>query len=82
MQIEETINKIKKDIRRSVIKGGLPTELKSMAVEREILDKELMEERKRNNKVDEIMNGEHAEVDIDKRLEELREFAKTRKLKL
>jgi len=65
-----------------VIKGELPTDIKNMAVEREMLDKELMEERKRNARLDEIMNGEHAEVDIDQRLEELREYAKTRKLKL
>lgn len=65
-----------------MIKGGIPTDLKYMAIKRDILDKEVIEERKRNNRVDEIINETFDEVDPDKKLNELREYAKSRKLNM
>ena len=53
-----------------------------MAVEREILNEELKLERKRNDRINEIMKGTTIEVDTDGRLEQLKEFAKTRSVKL
>ena len=53
-----------------------------MAVEREILNEELKLERKRNERINEIMKGTTSEVDTDGRIEQLKEFAKTRSVKL
>lgn len=60
----------------------MPTDINNMAVEREILNEELMQERKRNDKINEIMAGGPVEIDTDERLEQLKEFAKSRKVKL
>ena len=60
----------------------MPTDINNMAVEREILNEELMQERKRNDKINEIMAGVPVEIDTDERIEQLKEFAKSRKVKL
>ena len=46
----------------------MPTDINNMAVEREILNEELMQERRRNDKINEIMAGGPVEIDTDERL--------------